>query len=138
MTKKRLFMWYAAFAPFVAIALSCLTADLVGEDDLTQLMLAALFCTMPLSIWLVVNVGNPVLGFLLGDIHTSVLVIPFLPNTTQLVAVEVLLAGSGLLLLLVLDADRRRQSGDRSSQCYDQPQQPDHRTEAPSNHPSCT
>ncbi len=106
MTHKRMFLWYCAFAPFIAMAMACQTADLVttNDEEMNHFLFAVMLMTAPMSLWLAVSAIRPAYGISVIDIYCVALGLSFFPQTMQPIAVMLLMIGSGLLLLLISDA----------------------------------
>jgi hypothetical protein len=104
MTKKRLFLWYAAFAPFIAIALTCQFFD-SNDEKFDKIMFISILMTMPLSCWLVWNAGGLAVASVITEIHTLNLTLTYLEHSLQPYALMVLLISNGYAFLYVLDAN---------------------------------
>lgn len=107
--KKRIFLFYCAFAPFVAMAFCCHLSAFLGivdDDAFSSLLFWTVLFTMPLSAWLAANAGSLALGCVVVELATLSLGTSYMPIAFRPITVMPVMGMSGVVLLLILDTYR--------------------------------
>lgn len=107
--KKRIFLFYCTFAPFVSMAMCCHLSSFFGivdDDSFTKFLFWTTLCTTPLSAWLAVNAGSLALGCVVVELATLALGTAYMPIAFRPITLMPVLGMSGVVLLLILDTYR--------------------------------